>query len=95
MPFGQRIKYRFFKIFISFDIPLRSLNYVRVNEAEVGTIDENPFTNWVKCTVVNSGNEEAFGEDPREITGITIMTDSDNTGESTLAWFGKIILSRE
>jgi len=38
---------------------------------------------------------EAFGEDPREITGITIMTDSDNTKESTKSWFGKITLSKE
>jgi len=112
LPFGQRIKYRFFKTFTSFDIPLRSLNYVWATDAEIGTIEENPFTSWVKYIVVNSGNEkagqwvslkrniledyqEAFGEDPREITGITIMTDSDNTEESTLAWFGPITLSKE
>src|SRR6056297_407097 len=112
LPFVQRIKYRFFKTFTSFDIPLRSLNYVWATDAEIGTIEENPFTSWVKYIVVNSGNEkagqwvslkrniledyqEAFGEDPREITGITIMTDSDNTEESTLAWFGPITLSKE
>lgn len=112
LPLGQRIKYRFFKTFTSFDIPLRSLNYVWANEAAVGTIEENPYTSWVKYIVVNSGNEkagewislkrniledyqEAFGEEPREITGITIMTDSDNTEESTLAWFGPITLSKE
>ena len=112
LPFGQRLKFRFFKTFTSFDIPLRSLNYVWANDADIGTIEENPFTSWVKYIVVNSGNEkagewvsikrsilddyrDAFDEDPREITGITIMTDSDNTGSSTLAWFGKIILSKE
>ncbi|MDR9366059.1 MAG: DUF3047 domain-containing protein [Balneolaceae bacterium] len=112
LPLGQRIKYRFFKTFTSFDIPLRSLNYVWANEAAVGTIEENPYTSWVKYIVVNSGNEkagewvslkrniledyqEAFGEEPREITGITIMTDSDNTEESTLAWFGPITLLKE
>lgn len=112
LPLGQRIKYRFFKTFTSFDIPLRSLNYVWANEAAVGTIEENPYTSWVKYIVVNSGNEkagewvslkrniledyqEAFGEESREITGITIMTDSDNTEESTLAWFGPITLSKE
>jgi len=112
LPFGQRLKYRFFKTFTSFDIPLRSLNYVWANDAEIGTIEENPFTSWVKYIVVNSGNEKAgewvslkrnilddyrkaFDEDPREISGITIMTDSDNTGSSTLAWFGKITLSKE
>ena len=112
LPLGQRIKYRFFKTFTSFDIPLRSLNYVWANEAAVGSIEENPYTSWVKYIVVNSGNEkagewvslkrniledyqEAFGEEPREITGITIMTDSDNTEESTLAWFGPITLLKE
>ena len=109
---GQRIKYRFFKTFNSFDIPLRSLNYVWATDADIGTIEENPFTSWVKYIVVNSGNEKAgqwislkrnivedyrkaFEEEPRDITGITIMTDSDNTGESTLSWFGAIKLSKE
>ena len=112
LPFGQRAKYRLYTTFTSFDVPLRSLNYVWATDAEIGTIEENPFTSWVRYIVVNSGNEkagqwinlkrnivedyrEAFGEEPREITGITIMTDSDNTGESTLAWFGPITLSKE
>jgi hypothetical protein len=112
LPFGQKLKYRAYKAFTSFDIPLRSLNYVWASKEDIGTIAESPFTNWVQYIVVNSGNEEAeewtslkrnivedyreaFGEDPREITGITIMTDSDNTEESTKAWFGAITLSKE
>ncbi|MEX2604670.1 MAG: DUF3047 domain-containing protein [Gracilimonas sp.] len=112
LPFGEKVKYRLYNTFTSFEIPLRSLNYVWASREKVGTIAESPFTNWVQYIVVNSGNEEAgnwislkrnivddyrkaFGEDPREITGITIMTDSDNTEESTKAWFGKIILSKE
>lgn len=112
LPFGQKIKYRLYKAFTSFNIPLRSLNYVWASKAEVGTISPNPFSDWVQYIVVESGNEKAgewvslkrniiedyrnaFGEEPRDITGITIMTDSDNTEESTLAWFGKIILSKE
>ena len=31
-----------------------------------------------------------FGEDPGNITGIAIMTDTDNTGESATAWYGDI-----
>lgn len=112
LPFGQKLKYRAYKAFTSFDIPLRSLNYVWASKEDIGTIAESPFTNWVQYIVVNSGNEEAgkwvslkrniiedyreaFGEEPREITGITIMTDSDNTEESTKAWFGPITLSKE
>lgn len=38
----------------------------------------------------------AFGKEPPEISGIAIMTDSDNTGESGLAYYGDIeLLSAE
>lgn len=112
LPFGQKIKYRFYKTFTSFDIPLRSLTYVWANKEETGTVSESPFTGWVQYVVVQSGNDKAgewvsnkrnilddyrraFGEEPPRISGITIMTDSDNTGESTQAWFGKMILSKD
>jgi len=112
LPFGQKIKYRFYKTFTSFDIPLRSLNYVWASKEEPGTIAESPFTSWVQYIVIDSGNEnagewvsikrniledyrKAFGEAPPKITGVTIMTDSDNTGESTTAWFGEITLSKD
>lgn len=35
----------------------------------------------------------AFGEEPPAISGIAIMTDTDNTGEEATAWYGDIILS--
>jgi hypothetical protein len=34
----------------------------------------------------------AFGEEPPLISGIAIMTDADNTGESAIAWYGNIEL---
>lgn len=37
----------------------------------------------------------AFGQKPPPIMGIAIMTDTDNTGESTTAWYGDIRLSDE
>jgi len=37
----------------------------------------------------------AFGEDPPKIGAIAIMTDTDNTGESALAWYGNITASRQ
>ena len=36
----------------------------------------------------------AFGVDPPRISGIAVMTDSDNTGESATAWYGDIELRR-
>lgn len=37
--------------------------------------------------------EKAFGEAPPTIVGIGIMSDSDNTGESAIAWYGDVSLS--
>jgi len=34
----------------------------------------------------------AFGEDPPPISGVALMTDSDNTGESAVAYYGDITL---
>lgn len=34
----------------------------------------------------------AFGEEPGAITGIAVMTDTDNTGESAMAYYGDITL---
>ena len=34
--------------------------------------------------------KRAFGEEPGPITGIGIMTDTDNTGEKARAWYGDI-----
>ena len=36
----------------------------------------------------------AFGEDPPPISGVGLMTDADDTGESALAYYGDIALSR-
>lgn len=112
LSFGDKIKYRFYKTFTSFDVPTRALNYVWANKADIGSIHPNPYTDWVQIIAVESGNEKAgtwqpekrnllkdyrevFGEDPPAITGIQIMTDSDNTGEYAEAAYGKIILRKE
>jgi len=37
----------------------------------------------------------AFGaEDVPRISGVAIMTDTDNTGEQAVAWYGDIIFSK-
>ncbi|MAL17672.1 MAG: hypothetical protein CL670_14210 [Balneola sp.] len=107
LPLGERIKYGTLKTFTSFEIPLRSLNYVWANTQPVGTFQENVFTNWVYMIAVESGNEKAgqwvtsrvniyedykkaFGEEPKNIESITIMTDSDNTEGSANGYFKNI-----
>lgn len=108
--FGDKIRYRAIRMFSSFDVPLRSLNYLWANKAEEGSFTESPYTSWVQLVAVQSGNEHAgtwrietrdiledyraaFGEEPPRITGISIMTDSDNTKSSAVGYYGKITLS--
>ena len=38
---------------------------------------------------------DIFGEDPPHISGVAIMTDSDNTGEAATAWYGDIVFSKK
>jgi len=37
----------------------------------------------------------AFGEDPPNVGAIAIMTDTDNTGEAAIAWYGDIVISHD
>jgi len=37
----------------------------------------------------------AFGEQPGMISGVAIMTDTDNTRESAVAWYGDVIFSQK
>jgi hypothetical protein len=38
--------------------------------------------------------KKAFGQEPPMISGIAIMTDADNTGESAIAYYGDIVLKK-
>jgi hypothetical protein len=38
--------------------------------------------------------QKAFGEKPGMISGIAIMTDTDNTRESAVAWYGDIVFRK-
>jgi hypothetical protein len=37
----------------------------------------------------------AFGEEPPRISGVGIMTDTDNTGETATAWYGDIMFLKQ
>lgn len=107
----DRIKYETYRTFSRFPIPLRAINYIWANKAEVGTIASNAYTNWVFMKVAESGNEKtniwqvqthnivddyqaAFGEQPPRISGIAIMSDTDNTKGSATAFYGDIIFRK-
>jgi hypothetical protein len=38
--------------------------------------------------------KKAFGEEPPVISGVAIMTDTDNTGESAIAYYGDILFKK-
>ena len=35
--------------------------------------------------------QKAFGEEPAMISGMAVMTDTDITGESAIAWYGDLL----
>ena len=39
--------------------------------------------------------KKAFGKDPPRISGVAIMTDTDNTKESAIAYFGDIVFKKK
>jgi len=38
--------------------------------------------------------KKAFGEEPPMISGVAIMADTDNTGESAIAYYGDILFKK-
>lgn len=100
-------KYKLYSILYDDPLPLAVINYVWDNNAAIGTMGSNAYTERVKMIVVESGTQhlkqwrqqerniyedykKVFGGEPKNITGIAIMTDTDNTGESVTAYYGDI-----
>ena len=56
---------------------------------------ESKVNQWV-CEERNilEDYKKAFGENPSMISGVAIMTDTDNTGESATAYYGDIIFKK-
>lgn len=47
---------------------------------------------WVTVTRdIVADYRRAFGEDPPEVGAIAIMTDTDDTGEAAIAWYGDVM----
>ena len=49
---------------------------------------------WMKNGMFYEDYKKAFGEEPPMISGVAIMTDTDNTGESAIAYYGDILFSK-
>ena len=63
------------------------------NGDEVNVYGSDPTDTWfVEERNVFDDYRAAFGSDPPPVVGIGLMTDSDNTGEKAVAYYGDITL---
>ncbi len=63
---------------------------VRVIVVDSGAANVNRWREAERDLVADF--RSAFGEEPPEISGVAVASDTDNTGESVTAWFGDIRL---
>jgi hypothetical protein len=91
-----------------FEVQDKTLCYVWMANEPIGTRAVNPnYDNVVTIVAADSGEVgswfgfsrnivddylSAFSEEPGMITGVALMTDSDNTGARVTAWYGPISL---
>jgi len=68
-------------------------NWVHMVATESGN---NKAGIWVTSTAnVYESYKEAFEEEPKNITGVAIMTDSDNSKGSATAYYGNIVFKKK
>ena len=73
-------------------VPNPYINRVMMFVAESG---ETKLQQWVsEERNVYEDYKEAFGEEPPMISGVAIMTDTDNTGKSAIAYYGDIVFKK-
>jgi len=65
---------------------------VKMFVVESGSTKLNQWVNEERN--VYEDYKKAFGEEPPMISGVAIMTDTDNTGESTTAYYGDIVFKK-
>ena len=73
-------------------VPNPYTDRVKMIVVESGEIKLNQWVNEERN--VYEDYKKAFGEEPSMISGIAIMTDTDNTGESATAYYGDILFSK-
>jgi hypothetical protein len=73
-------------------VPNPYTDRVKMIVAESGEAKLNQWVNEEKN--IYEDYKKAFGEEPPMISGMAIMTDTDNTGESATAYYGDIIFKK-
>jgi hypothetical protein len=72
-------------------VPNAYTDRVRMIVVESGTARLGQWTAYERN--VAEDYRRAFGEDPPRISGVAIMTDTDDTGESAVAYYGDISIA--
>ena len=74
-------------------VPNPYTNWVMMIVVESG---KTKVGQWVKeKRNIYEDYKKAFREEPGRITGVAVMTDTDNTGESAVAYYGDIVFKKE
>jgi len=74
-------------------VPNPYTNRVMMFVVESGPSKLNQWVNEERS--IFEDYKKAFGQEPPMISGIAIMTDTDNTGESATAYYGDIVFKKE
>jgi len=74
-------------------VPNPYTDRVKMIVVESGSAKVNQWANEERN--VYEDYKKAFGEEPPMISGVAIMTDTDNTGESATAYYGDIVFKKE
>ena len=73
-------------------VPNTYAEQVKMIVVESGTAGLNQWVSEERN--VYEDYKKAFGEEPPMISGVAIMTDTDNTGESATAYYGDIVFKK-
>ena len=80
------------KLAVGTVVPNAYTDRLRMIVVESGTTKLNEWQSYRRN--VYEDYKQAFGEEPPKVSGIAIMTDTDNTGESATAFYGDIRLRK-
>ena len=73
-------------------VPNPYAEQVKMIVVESGRVLINQWVNEERN--VYEDYRKAFGEEPPMVSGVAIMTDTDNTGESAIAYYGDIVFKK-
>jgi len=59
---------------------------------ETGEVKLNQWVNEERN--IYEDYKKAFGGEPPMVSGVAIMTDTDNTGETAIAYYGDIVFKK-